>query len=88
MSNVKEIGNYSYVIKFKEIDGINIETDKAVTVEVKEKENNSGDVASEGAIDAASPPAVTGNDTEGDDTNSSAEINNVSEEKSDLDNKN
>ena len=88
LSNVKEIGNYSYVIKFKEIDGINIETDKAVTVEVKEKENNSGDVTSEGAIDAASPPAVTGNDTEGDDTNSSAEINNVSEEKSDLDNKN
>lgn len=88
LSNVKEAGNYSYVIKFKEIDGIKIESDKAVTIRVKEKENNSNDVTSDGAVDIATSPAINGNGAEGDKTNSSAETNDVSEEKSDLDNKN
>ena len=88
LSNVKEAGNYSYVIKFKEIDGVKIESDKAVTVGVRDKESTSSDVTSEGAIDTTTPPAVDGNDTEGDNTNSSVETNGESEEKSDLDNKN
>lgn len=45
-------------------------------------------MTSDGAVDIATSPAINGNGAEGDKTNSSAETNDVSEEKSDLDNKN
>lgn len=58
LSNVKEAGNYSYVIKFKDIDGVKIGTSAPVTLRVIDKETSSGDLASEGAIKAATDSAI------------------------------
>ena len=70
LSNVKEAGNYSYVIKFKDIDGVKIESNKAVTVRVTEVDNNPDNAASGGAIDTTTSSAIDGNDTSDDVTGS------------------
>ena len=70
LSNVKEAGNYSYVIKFKDIDGVKIESNKAVTVRVTEVHNNPDNTASGGAIDTTTSSAIDGNDTSDDVTGS------------------
>lgn len=58
LSNAKEAGDYSYMVKFKEIDGIKVESTKAVTVRVSEINSNSVNTVSDGAVDTVSGSAV------------------------------
>ena len=53
LSNAKEVGDYSYMVKFKENDGVKVESTKAVTVRV-----SAINTVSDGAIDTASGSAV------------------------------
>ena len=58
LSNAKEVGDYSYMIKFKENDGVKVESTKAVTVRVSAINSNPINTVSDGAIDTASGSAV------------------------------
>lgn len=87
LSNVAEAGNYSYVIKFKDIDGVKIESDKAVTIGVTEPESNSDAAASGDAINTATDTAID-TDKSDDETNDNSETDDESGENSELDNKN
>ena len=58
LSNAKEVGDYSYMVKFKENDGVKVESTKAVTVRVSAINSNPINTVSDGAIDAASGSAV------------------------------
>jgi hypothetical protein len=58
LSNAKEVGDYSYMVKFKENDGVKVESTKAVTVRVSAINSNPINTVSDGAIDTASGSAV------------------------------
>jgi len=58
LSNAKEVGDYSYMVKFKENDGVKVESTKAVTVRVSAINSNPINTVSDGAIDTASDSAV------------------------------
>lgn len=58
LSNAKEVGDYSYMVKFKENDGVKVESTKAVTVRVSAINSNPINIVSDGAIDTASGSAV------------------------------
>lgn len=58
LSNAKEVGDYSYMVKFKENDGVKVESTKAVTVRVSTINSNPINTVSDGAIDTASGSAV------------------------------
>lgn len=58
LSNAKEAGDYSYMVKFKENDGIKVESTKAVTVRVSEINSNQVNTVSDGAVDTVSGSAV------------------------------
>ena len=87
LSNVKEVGKYSYVIKFKDIDGIKVESNKAVTVKVTEIKDDLDDTVSEGdtyiPTDSAIEDSDENNNTEDDKTDtedtSEAETDNKDE---------
>ena len=87
LSNVKEVGKYSYVIKFKDIDGIKVESNKAVTVKVTEIKDDLDNTVSEGdtyiPTDSAIEDSDENNNTEDDKTDtedtSEAETDNKDE---------
>nr|WP_315103917.1 CdaR family protein [uncultured Catonella sp.] len=87
LSNVKEAGKYSYVIKFKDIDGIKVESNKAVTVKVTEIKDDLDNTVSEGdtyiPTDSAIEDSDENNNTEDDKTDtedtSEAETDNKDE---------
>jgi len=58
LSNAKEVGDYSYMVKFKENDGVKVESTKAVTVRVSAINSNPINTVSDGAIDTVSGSAV------------------------------
>ena len=80
LSNVKEAGNYSYVLKFKDIEGVKIGTTKALTIRVTEA--NTTGTASSGAIDEATGTAVDTKDMT-DKTKEPAETKETGETKED-----
>ena len=63
LSNAKEVGDYSYMVKFKENDGVKVESTKAVTVRVSAINSNPINTVSDGAIDTASGSAVDTDET-------------------------
>ena len=87
LSNVKEAGKYSYVIKFKDIDGIKVESNKAVTVKVTEIKDDLDNTVSERdtyiPTDSAIEDSDENNNTEDDKTDtedtSEAETDNKDE---------
>ena len=85
LSNVKESGNYSYVVKFKDIEGVTIQGDKVITLRVTEIGNSSNLTVSEGSIDTSTSTAI---DKEDEDKNISTETDENKENKSDSDNQN
>ena len=80
LSNVKEAGNYSYVLKFKDIEGVKIGTTKALTIRVTEA--NTTGTASSGAIDEATGTAIDTKDMT-DKTKEPAETKETGETKED-----
>ena len=80
LSNVKEAGNYSYVLKFKDIEGVKIGTTKALTIRVTEA--NTTGTASSGAIDEATGTAIDTKDMT-DETKEPAETKETGETKED-----
>ena len=58
LSNAKQVGDSSYMVKFKENDGVKVESTKAVTVRVSAINSNPINTVSDGAIDTASGSAV------------------------------
>lgn len=58
LSNAKEAGDYSYMVKFKENDGVKVESTKAVTVRVTTINGSQINTASDGAIDTVSGSAI------------------------------
>ena len=71
LSNATEAGDYSYMVKFKDIDGVKIESTKAVTVRVSEINNSLVGTASEGALNV-----VTGSAVDADEKTNESEKNN------------
>lgn len=86
LSNIREAGDYSYVVKFKDIDGVKIESNKAVTIKVTDIGNNSDSTVSESAIDIATSSAVKSK--EDNDKGTAGESDKNNEKTSDLENKN
>lgn len=78
LSNVKEVGNYSYVVKFKDIEGIKVESSKALTVRVTDA--TSASTVSDGAVKDASGSAIdtgsTDNTSEGEEQRDNNENDN------------
>ena len=58
LSNTKEAGNYSYILKFRDIDGVKVETSKAVTIRVTDISRGSSENTGEEANDEASGAAI------------------------------
>ena len=58
LSNTKEAGNYSYILKFRDIDGVKVETSKAVTIRVTDISRGSSENTGEDANDEASGAAI------------------------------
>ena len=58
LSNTKEAGNYSYILKFRDIDGVKVETSKAVTIRVTDISMGSSENNGEDANDEASGAAI------------------------------
>ncbi|MGP1613178.1 MAG: CdaR family protein [Catonella sp.] len=73
LANIKDAGSYSYVVKFQDIDGVKVETDKAVTIKVTDKEDSSGSTVSESAVDVPSKSAIENEDMSKDEENNSSE---------------
>lgn len=86
LSNIREAGDYSYVVKFKDIDGVKIESNKAVTIKVTDVGNNSDSTVSESAIDISTSSAVKSK--EDNDKGTAGESDKNDEKTSDLENKN
>ena len=62
LSNSKEAGDYSYKVKFREIDGVKIESTGAVTVKASKISDSTIDTVSNGAVDVVTDSAI---DTDG-----------------------
>ena len=62
LSNAKEAGDYSYKVKFREIDGVKIESTGAVTVKASKISDSTIDTVSNGAVDVVTDSAI---DTDG-----------------------
>ena len=62
LSNAKEAGDYSYKVKFREIDGVKIESTGAVTVKASKISDSTIDTVSDGAVDVVTDSAI---DTDG-----------------------
>lgn len=62
LSNAKEVGDYSYKVKFREIDGVKIESTGAVTVKASKISDSTIDTVSNGAVDVVTDSAI---DTDG-----------------------
>ena len=86
LSNIREAGDYSYVVKFKDIDGVKIESNKAVTIKVTDVGNNSDSTVSESAIDISTSSVVKSK--EDNDKGTAGESDKNDEKTSDLENKN
>lgn len=72
LSNAKEVGDYSYMVKFKENDGVKVESTKAVTVRVSAINSNPINTVSDGAIDTASGSAVDTDENLGESENNNS----------------
>ena len=72
LSNAKEVGDYSYMVKFKENDGVKVESTKAVTVRVSAINSNPINTVSDGAIDTASGSAVDTDENPGESENNNS----------------
>ena len=88
LSNIREAGDYSYVVKFKDIDGVKIESNKAVTIKVTDIGNNLDSTVSESAIDISTSSAVKSKENHGNDEGTAGESDKNGEKTSDLENKN
>lgn len=62
LSNTKEAGNYSYILKFRDIDGVKVETSNAVTIRVTDISGGSLENTGEDANDEASGAAIESDD--------------------------
>ena len=62
LSNTKEAGNYSYILKFRDIDGVKVEPSKAVTIRVTDISRGSSENTGEDANDEASGAAIESDD--------------------------
>ena len=62
LSNAKEAGDYSYKVKFREIDGVKIESNGAVTVKASKISDSTINTVSDGAVDVVTDSAI---DTDG-----------------------
>jgi hypothetical protein len=58
LSNAKEVGDYSYKVKFREIDGVKIESTGAVTVKASKISDSTIDTVSDGAVDVVTDSAI------------------------------
>lgn len=58
LSNAKEAGDYSYKVKFREIDGVKIESTGAVTVKASKISDSTIDTVSAGAVDVVTDSAI------------------------------
>ena len=58
LSNAKEAGDYSYKVKFREIDGVKIESTGAVTVKASKISDSTIDTVSDGAVDVVTDSAI------------------------------
>ena len=58
LSNAKEVGDYSYKVKFREIDGVKIESTGAVTVKASKISDSTIDTVSAGAVDVVTDSAI------------------------------
>ena len=58
LSNTKEAGNYSYILKFRDIEGVKVETSKAVTIRVTDVSRGSSENTGEDANDKSSGAAI------------------------------
>jgi len=58
LSNAKEVGDYSYKVKFREIDGVKIESTGAVTVKASKISDSTIDTVSNGAVDVVTDSAI------------------------------
>ena len=58
LSNAKEAGDYSYKVKFREIDGVKIESTGAVTVKASKISDSTIDTVSNGAVDVVTDSAI------------------------------
>lgn len=88
LSNIREAGDYSYVVKFKDIDGVKIESNKAVTIKVTDIGNNPDSTVSESAIDISTSSAVKSKEEYDNDKGTAGESDKNDEKTSDLENKN
>lgn len=88
LSNIREAGDYSYVVKFKDIDGVKIESNKAVTIKVTDIGNNSDSTVSESAIDISTSSAAKSKEEYDNDKGTAGESDKNDEKTSDLENKN
>ncbi|MGP1434569.1 MAG: CdaR family protein [Catonella sp.] len=86
LANIKEAGSYSYVVKFKDIDGVKVETDKAVTIKVTGKEDSSGSTVSESAVDVPTNSAIENGDMSQDKDDGSLESNTGEDTKDNIEN--
>ena len=62
LSNTKEAGNYSYILKFRDIDGVKVETSNAVTIRVTDIGGGASENTGEDANDEASGAAIESDD--------------------------
>lgn len=88
LSNIREAGDYSYVVKFKDIDGVKIESNRAVTIKVTDIGNNPDSTVSESAIDISTSSAVKSKEEYDNDKGTAGESDKNDEKTSDLENKN
>jgi hypothetical protein len=88
LSNIREAGDYSYVVKFKNIDGVKIESNKAVTIKVTDIGNNPDSTVSESAIDISTSSVVKSKEEYDNDKGTAGESDKNDEKTSDLENKN
>ena len=58
LSNAKEAGDYSYKVKFREIDGVKIESTGEVTVKASKISDSTIDTVSDGAVDVVTDSAI------------------------------